>query len=105
MTKAISEAIFFATAACFERVNLFKGISDSVTNFEFSKPKMTKLLINVLNGGKILGSTVKFSRFYLIIDGNEASKDVDITEAFIKFTHSIRKTVQNTKTGVSETNL
>ena len=46
----------------------------------------TKLLINVFNGGKLAGSAVKFAKFYLIVDGNEAKGTVDITEAFIKFT-------------------
>lgn len=85
VVKAVSEAVFFAAASCFQRVNLYQGISDNVTTMEFAKPKMTKLLINVFNGGKVLGSAVKFSKFYLIIDGNEASPDVDIPEAFLKF--------------------
>jgi hypothetical protein len=48
--------------------------------------RMTKLLINIFNGGKILGSAVKFAKFYLIIDGAEATPEVDIGECFIKFT-------------------
>jgi enolase len=55
-------------------------------------------LINVLNGGKILGSAVKFAKFYLIIDGNEAH-GVDVTECLIKFIQSIKKTVSSTKQG------
>lgn len=59
---------------------------------------MTKLLINLFNGGKVLGSAVKFAKFYLIIDGSDA-QDADIGDAFIKFTQNLRKTVQSTKTG------
>jgi hypothetical protein len=69
--KAVSEAILLATAACFQKIDLFSGINSTVLKGEFPM-RNTKLLINVLNGGKILGSAVKFAKFYLIIDGNEA---------------------------------
>jgi len=42
-------------------------------------------MINILNGGKLAGSAVKFAKFYLIIDGHEAG-EADINECFIKFT-------------------
>jgi hypothetical protein len=51
-------------------------------------------MINLLNGGKILGSAVKFAKFYLIIDGNENSNgEIDIGECFIKFVQNFRKTI------------
>jgi|LauGreDrversion4_2_1035121.scaffolds.fasta_scaffold51881_1 hypothetical protein len=56
--------------------------------------RKTKLMINLLNGGKILGSAVKFAKFYLIIDGNENTNgEVDIGECFIKFVQNFRKTI------------
>lgn len=84
--KVVSESVLFAAAACFERVSLFKGISNNIFKQEFKGKHMTKLLINLFNGGKLLGSAVKFAKFYLIIDGNEATEGLDIGECFIKFT-------------------
>ena len=56
-------------------------------------------MLNLLNGGKMLGSIVKFAKFYLIIDGSDAG-DIDIGECFIKFIHNFRKSIQTTKQGV-----
>jgi hypothetical protein len=56
--------------------------------------RKTKLLINIFNGGKILGSAVKFSKFYLIVDAREqVLQDIDLTECFVKFIQSVKKTV------------
>jgi hypothetical protein len=89
-----------ATAACYDKVSTFKGINVGVFKQEFVQ-RNTKLLINILNGGKVAGSAVKFAKFYLIIDGSELHNGgggpVDITECFIKFTQSVRKTVQSAK--------
>jgi enolase len=99
VTKIISEGVLFAAAACFEKARIFKGICKNVFKGEFTNGKrMTKLLINLLNGGKILGSAVKFAKFYLIIDGAEVG-DTDIGECFIKFMQNLRKAVQSTKSG------
>ena len=84
VTKVISEGVLLAAAACFEKVSLFKGISNNILKSEFSGMRFTKLLINLFNGGKIMGSAVKFAKFYLIIDGSEAG-ETDIGEAYIKF--------------------
>jgi hypothetical protein len=94
VTKALSEAVLFATASCYQREEVFRGISENVTSHEFTKPlKFTKLLINLFNGGKLLGSAVKFAKFYLIIDGTEAKGDVDITESYLKFSFNLKKAV------------
>lgn len=64
----------------------------------------TKLMFTILNGGKSTGSTVKFGKFYMIIDPWEALKSghkVDIVECFIKFQQAIKKIVSSTKLGVS----
>ena len=71
MIKSVSEAILLATAACYQKLNIYQGLNQNVFKSEFPL-RNTKLLINVLNGGKILGSAVKFAKFYLIIDGSEA---------------------------------
>jgi hypothetical protein len=82
--KAVSEALLLATAACYNKIDLYNGISDIVLKQEFHHKNSTKLLINVLSGGKVLGSAVKFAKFYLIIDGHDAH-GLDLTECYIKF--------------------
>jgi hypothetical protein len=47
-------------------------------------PYRTKMMFTILNGGKSLGSTVKFAKFYLIIDPIPGS-GIDIVECFVKF--------------------
>lgn len=45
-------------------------------------------MFTILNGGKLAGSNVKFSKFYLIIDPYEAVErgiDIDFVDSFIKF--------------------
>jgi enolase len=71
VVKAVSEAILLATASCYQKIDTYQGINKNVLKEEFPR-RGTKLLVNVLNGGKVLGSAVKFAKFYLIIDGNEA---------------------------------
>ena len=55
-------------------------------------------MFTVLNGGKTLGSKVKFSTFYLIIDIN-GSDDVDANEIYFKVTANIKKGIQAHKVG------
>ena len=69
--KAVSEAVLLATASCYQKIDTFHGINKNVLKEEFPR-RGTKLLVNILNGGKVLGSAVKFAKFYLIIDGNES---------------------------------
>jgi len=77
-------------------------------------PRATKLLFTLFNGGKAAGSLVKYSKFYLIVDGNaiqrcnsSSSPDfVDRTrpnllQAFQKFTVALKKAVSSGKTGES----
>lgn len=92
----MSEAVLLATAACYFKIEPSLGINQNVLKEEFSLRK-TKLLINIFNGGKILGSAVKFAKFYLIIDAHEKSAEIDLTECFVKFIQNIKKTVQSTK--------
>ena len=97
--KVVSEALLLATASCYDRQHVSKGININVFKQKFMQ-RNTKLLINIFNGGKVAGSAVKFAKFYLIVDGQEAHGAVDITEAFIKFSQNVRKVVQTAKTGV-----
>ena len=68
IVKACSEALVYAVAKCFSPDNLYRGISSSFYQFEKFKDMNTNLMITVLNGGKSVGSAVKFSKFYLLID-------------------------------------
>jgi len=56
------------------------------------------LLINLLNGGKAIGSAVKFTKFYLIIDA-DANPRVNVPACYVKFVQSLRKSMQTTKGG------
>jgi hypothetical protein len=49
-------------------------------------------MFTILNGGKILGSKVKFSTFYFIIDVN-GTDEVDANEIYFKVTANIKKAI------------
>lgn len=55
-------------------------------------------MFTVFNGGKNLGSKVKFSKFFLILDIN-ASDEVDATEIFLKISAQLKKQIQAHKQG------
>lgn len=57
-------------------------------------------MINVLNGGKAAGSSVKFSKFYLIIDGY-ANTETNIPQAYSKFLLALKKGFGSVKGGES----
>ena len=54
----------------------------------------------VFNGGKSVGSNVKFSKFYLIIEREEEDDADALIESFIKFQTAIVKQISSTKLGV-----
>jgi enolase len=51
-----------------------------------------------LNGGKVVSSKVKFSKFYLIIDVTPED-EVDAMEVYFKIQNQLRKQVQAHKLG------
>lgn len=55
-------------------------------------------MINVLNGGKAAGSSVKFSRFYLIVDGF-ANAEANLPLAYSKFMTALKKGFSTVKGG------
>ena len=80
LIKGVSEAIFLATASCIAERNIGTAIKENlhpcnVNSFELPE---TKLMINLLVGGKAAGSAVRYSRFYLIVDPY-ANTDINIT--------------------------
>lgn len=59
---------------------------------------MPKLMFQLFSCGKALGTKVKFSRFYLILD-TENLGDNDCTEVFQKFVAAFRKKLSTHKQG------
>lgn len=53
-------------------------------------PFETKLMVNILTGGKTVASPVKFANFYLIIDGNAVHETINIISCFKTFLAHIR---------------
>jgi hypothetical protein len=78
--KACSEALTYAVAKCFAPVNIFEGFVQSFypRDEDVEGTRNTKLLVNVLGGGKGTTSLVKFSKFYLIIDAASAANPYKI---------------------------
>lgn len=83
VTSAVSHALFYACAKAMDsqfpylqmyQANMLRPLQlpfvDPASEAQGTGKSLPKLIINVFNGGKELGSKVKFSRFYLIIDVN-----------------------------------
>jgi hypothetical protein len=100
IVKACSEALFFGVVGCFRNEMVaHKAIRENLhpcVGVDF--PTNSKLLINVLQGGKGVGSQVKYSKFYLIIDGF-ANPDVHIPNAYAKFMAALKKNFSSIKGG------
>jgi len=60
----------------------------------------TKLLMSVFTGGKAASSQVRFSKFYLIIDGH-INQDLNLTGAFKAFLSSLKSKFTTGKGGDS----
>ena len=52
--------------------------------YNYTSSNETKLLVNILQGGKEANSPVKFANFYLIVDGR-VKKGIDIGKCFRAF--------------------
>ena len=50
------------------------------------------MIFNVLNGGKVVSSKVKFSKFYLVID-IAPEDEVDAMEVYFKIQAQLRKQI------------
>jgi len=104
--KACSEAILYGAAKCYEQVDLYKGIRDHYFPMRVMEGNevgvRTKLLFTIFNGGKSLGSQVKFGKFYLIIDPWQAlmeGQEIEIVDCFVRFQQAIKKAITSTKQG------
>ena len=58
-----------------------------------------KLMFTVLNGGKAMGSKVKFARFYLIMNLKVQDVSVDANLLYFKVSAAIKKAIQSHKLG------
>jgi hypothetical protein len=100
IVRACSEALFFGVASCFSsETAMHHAIRDSLhpcSGQQFAT--CSKLMINVLSSGKASGSTVKFSRFYLIVDGF-ANPETNIPLAYSKFIAALKKSFSSVKSG------
>lgn len=101
LIKACSEALTYAVAKSFCPVNIYEGFVQSFypRDEEVEGTKNTKLLISVLNGGKIMASAVKFSKVYLIIDAASAEDPYKIINFYQKFLTGLKKQFAGTKVG------
>jgi enolase len=70
------------------------GKDVEIANFE-----PPKLMFTVFNGGKAVGSKVKFSRFYVIFDVKISDVDIDVNDMYFKVSAAIKKGIQAHKLG------
>lgn len=92
LIKGVSEAIYLAAAACMAENQVGNSIYDNLhptgmNNFE--RPE-TKLMINLLSGGKASGSGCRYSRFYLIVDPY-ANLEINVPHVTVKFLGELKK--------------
>ena len=91
--KACSEAIFFGVAHCVKQES---SLAASIRQNLHPSPSMvnnslhtTKLMVNLLSGGKAVNSGCKFANFYLIIDGN-LNNEISVVTSFKNFVAHMR---------------
>lgn len=58
-----------------------------------------KLMFTVFNGGKALGSKVKFSRFYIIINLKVQDVEMDANVVYYKIAAAVKKAITGHKLG------
>ena len=57
-------------------------------------------MFTVFNGGKAIGSKVKFSRFYIILNV-KAQESVDVSDLYYKISMAVKKSVESHKLGIN----
>ena len=93
----ISRVVFEAVLYSYGKVMTPDAPYFSLFNFlnardiALSTLKSPKLMFTVLNGGKALGSKVKFAAFYLIIEVLPNDETADATEIYNKVSTNIKK--------------
>lgn len=97
--RACSEALLFGVVTCLKNDSSAREVIRNNFNSSTMHIKTpTKLLMCVFTGGKASGSLVKFSKFYLVIDGF-ANPDTNIPNAFTKFMNALKKNMSTVKGG------
>jgi len=102
LVRACSEAVWTAVAKTLAESE--NGLAEVFAQELNPAPKFKRLtesqkfLLPILLGGKLAGSQVKFSRFYLIVDPIAAQPDTVIT-ALKTFYTALRKSISATKGG------
>lgn len=96
------EAIFYSFGHMKERGNSFNALYDQIyckaPNINYTK--VPKMMFTLLNGGKSLGSKVKFRRIYLIINMKaEDTEHFDALQLYYKVHASIKKSLSAGKAG------
>jgi len=97
IVRACSEALTYAVAKCFSPHQVYEGFTQSFypLDDDIDTHRNTKLLVTVLNGGKAVGSAVKFAKFFLVIDAASASSQkidpIEIIAWYQKFLFALRK--------------
>lgn len=103
LVRACSEALLIATAKCYAPTKLWEGFGQSFyPRDETDGDVNTKLMLTVFTGGKAAASQVRFSKFYLIIDAveytkNEVSPSEQLPMHYMKFIAGMKKAFAGTK--------
>ena len=90
--RACSEAILYSYGQTVNPASPYSALYRYLRNRDLTSG-VPKMMFNVLNGGKALGSKVKFSRFYLILDVQAEDTEVDALEIFLKVQAQLKKQV------------
>jgi enolase len=96
--RACSEAILYSYGQTVNPASPYQGLYRYLRNRDITSG-LPKFMFNVLNGGKALGSKVKFSKFYLILDVTPEDIEVDALEIYLKVQAQLKKQVQAHKLG------
>ena len=97
----------YAVAKCFAPEKVYSGFNNAYYTTGDQQPRVrnTKLLVTIFNGGKVVNSAVKFTKFYLVIDacsqgGDDTRVDpIKIIGYYQKFLVALKKSIQATKAG------
>ncbi len=98
--KACSEALMYAYGACLTPadpfISFYRYMMDQ--DYQPGAAAVPRLCFTVLNGGKAVGSKVRFSKVYLILDVSPVD-NIDPTEVYFKIQAQIKKQASTHKLG------
>ena len=92
-----------AVAKAYSPVDVWRGFSETLMPRDEDSGPNTKLLVNVLTGGKAAASAVKWSRIYLVMDAaraNMAGMDpAEMIKYYQKFLQALKTSIAASKAG------